>query len=328
MSQEDYPSNPIPTLDRLSRPADPAPACVRLVARHPIRHTLGREEAAVRRTIPSIEPTESQSAIAICGQGQRVFSHIGLPHRQIDPVGLALGRDGDSHLPPFEQNGSGHLRSQIHIAVQRLDLGSISRLVRPEPLDHLHPTLLFTHVPEVRLAAIDLGPRPRSPDTMMVQMVLRIIARNHSAQRAHQRMQITRPAVLFGHPGRQDSVPAVVSHHGLGAELEGHRALAAFQSHRIPSDLRGGRGRARPLNQKPPASQKKQDNDGTPAQSSTQAIPGRGMSEIGRTGQCRLGHAPITHHRLEASRKVHRHFTVRIAAAGRGQMSSSRWSFM
>ena len=313
MSQEDYPSNPIPTLDRLSRPADPAPACVRLVARHPIRHALGREEAAVRRTIPGVEPSESQSAIAVFGQGQRVFRHIGLSHRQIDPVGPALGRDGDSHLPPFEQNGSEHLRSQIHIAVQRLDLGPIGRLARPEPLDHLHPTLLFTHVPEVRLAAIDLGPRPRSPDTMMVQMVLRIIARNHSAQRAHQRMQIARPAVLLGHPGRQNSMPTAVGHHGLGSELEGHRALAAFQSYRIPTGLRGGRGRARRLNQKPQAPQ---DNSGAPAQSITRATPWRGMSEIGPAEFYGLGHALITHHRPEASRKVHRQFAPGLQRLG------------
>ncbi len=42
--------------------------------------------------------------------------------------------------------------------------------------------------------------------------------------------------------------------------------------------------------------------------------PGSGMSEIGPAGLCRLGHASMTHHPPEASRKVDRHFTVRIAA--------------
>ena len=248
-----------------------------------------------------------------------MFSDIGLPHRQVDAVGLARGRHRNSHLPPFEQNGNGDLGGQVHIAVQRLDLGSIGRLARPEPLDHLHPPLLFTHVPEVRLAAIDLGPRPRSPNAVMVQMVLRIIARDHSAQRAHQRMQIARSPVLLANPSRQNSMPTVVGHHGLGTKLEGHRALAAFQSYRIPTGLRGNRGRARRLRQKPPASQTPQDNDGTPAQSSTRAIPWSGMSEIGPAELDGLRHPLITHHRLEASRKVDRHFTVQIAAAGRGE---------
>ena len=225
--------------------AGPHPFGAGFVAFDTVGDAFAGEELAGRAFVPCLVTTEADAAVVIPGQLERRIAGAGLGGGEVEHVarGLLIARSGGADFPGLQQRGFGWRGEQVHELMARFEAGGAVLFPDIVHGHKLHAALVVAHVPEVRLAALELRLRPRPPDAVVMNVLHGEVITNLFARRRAQRGKIAAAAKgFFYFRARQRSRLGLVAEHFAVPGAEDDLRALALGSDGGAGESSGGKG--------------------------------------------------------------------------------------